>query len=326
MKVAMINDELEKRTILVSDAIREFLPIKHPESLYEASRHLLDAPGYKIPSAMLLLAGEAVGGDKTSLIPAAVSIELIHSYTCIHDDILDNSKKRYGLPAVHTRWGVNNAIVAGDILIAYAFEFMTQVRAENSLKLLAWDILAKACTTISEGQWLDSKLFMDKEKVSEDEYLEMIEMKAGALFGASASIGAVLAGGSEEAIGRLEQFGRLIGKGFQLHDDVLDITSAEEETGKIYGGDIIEGKKTLMIIHALDQGAKVDFIGKVGTTSKDIDRARSILEDIGSIKHSRERAIQFVECGKKALKALPDSDAKSILLDLADYMIGKRHK
>jgi geranylgeranyl diphosphate synthase type I len=322
----MINDELEKRAILVSDAIRKFLPIKHPETLYEASRHLLDAPGYKISSAMLLLAGEAVGGDQTSLIPAAVSIELIHSYTCIHDDILDNSKMRYGLPAVHTLWGVNNAIVAGDTLLAYAFEFMTQVKAENSLKLLAWDILAKACTTISEGQWLDSKLFMDKEKVSEEEYLEMIEMKTGALFGASASIGAVLSGGSKEAIRGLEQFGRLIGKGFQLHDDVLDITSAEDETGKVYGGDIIEGKKTLMVIHALDHGSNVDFFGKEGVTLKDIDRARSILEDIGSIDHSRKKAIQFVESGKLALKTLPNSDAKSILLDLADYMIGKRHK
>jgi len=321
----MINDDLEMRATSVSNAISTFLPIAHPEMLYKASRYVLDEPGKRIGSSMLLLAGEAVGGNPMNLIPASVCIEMIQGAVIIHDDILDNSKIRHGLPTVHTLWNESKAIVAGDALFAHAFKVLNLVKAESGLKLAALNILAEACTTINEGQWLDLN-FMDQENVSEEEYLEMIGKKTGAFFSASASIGAVLSGGSAKEIEGLEQFGRLTGIGFQLHDDILDITESEDRIGKKYGGDVIEGKKTLIMIHALDHGIKVDAFGKKDATPQEIDQAQSILQDCGSIDFARAKAAKFIEGGKKALDVLPESDAKSILLDLADFMIGRTYK
>lgn len=319
----MLNAEMRKTATLVSGAIDQFLPVVHPRGLYEASRHPVTAHGKRLRPFMLLKAGEAVGGDPIGLLPAATSIELVHNYSLIHDDIIDNGEIRHGLPTVHTLWGIPGAILAGDTLNAKAFQILNLVKAENGLKLAAMDILFNACTTICEGQWLDLE-FVDKEKVSEEEYLEMIEKKTGALFGASASIGAVLSNGSAETVERLKKFGKLTGMGFQLQDDVLDLTGTEK-FGKKHGKDLIEGKKTLIMIHALDHGVNLDVFGKKDATSQEIDLAQSILEESGSLDFVRAKAVEFTEKGKQALDTLPESDAKSTLLKLADFMIGREY-
>jgi geranylgeranyl diphosphate synthase type I len=320
----MIENELVKRATLVSSDINKFLPTKYPSMLYEASRYLLNHQGKRIRSSTLLLAGESLGGDPMNLIPAAIAVELIHNYTLIHDDIIDNAMIRHKKPTVHEKWTVPRAILAGDTLNSKAFEILNLVKADSDLKSAAIDVLAKACTTISEGQWLDLDL-MDNEKASEKDYLEMIEKKTGALLGASASLGAILSGGTARAIEGLEKFGRLTGMAFQLYDDILDITTPEEILGKRQGGDIIEGKRTLIIIHALNHGINVDFLGKKDLTLQEINKIRSILEDCGSIDYSKAKASEFAEKGKQTLDALPESNAKSILLDLTDYNISRKY-
>jgi len=273
---------------------------------------------------MLLIAGEAVGGDPMGLAPAAVSIELIHNFTLIHDDIMDNANIRRGRPSVHVLWGTSGAILAGDTLYSKAFQILGKTRAGDGLILESMDILSRTCTAICEGQWLDLE-FEEREMVSEDEYMEMIEKKTGVLYGASASIGAVLAGGSAKEARGLERFGRLTGMGFQIQDDVLDLTAPENVLGKKRGGDLIEGKKTLIMIHALGHGVEVDVFGRPDAAPQDIDSAISKLEKSGSIEYARNRAVELVEKGKKALDVLPDSDAKSLLLELADYMIHRKY-
>jgi geranylgeranyl diphosphate synthase type I len=155
--------------------------------------------------------------------------------------------------------------------------------------------------------------------------MEMIEKKTGILYGASAGIGAILSGAPIEVVRGLDEFGRLTGMGFQIQDDVLDLTAPESVLGKRRGGDLIEGKKTLIAIHAFDHGVRLDIFGKKDATPGDIENALAALERSGSIDYARSRAVDLVERGKRALDVLPDSPAKSLLRSLADYMISRRY-
>jgi len=320
----MMEDELEKRAALVTDAIEQLMPVVHPRGLYEASRHLVDSGGKRLRPSMLLLAAEAVGGEAAALAPAAVSIELIHNFTLIHDDIMDNADVRRGRLAVHKIWGESGAILAGDTLYSKAFQVLGMTPAEPGRILRAMNMLSRTCTSICEGQWLDME-FESRDRVSEAEYMEMIEKKTGVLYGASAGMGAILAGASDEVVSAMDLFGRLTGMGFQLQDDVIDLTTPEKVSGKRQGGDLIEGKKTLIIIHALANNVPVQVFGKKESTAEQIQQSIAVLQKSGSIEYARSRAEEMVAQGKKALQVLPDSDAKTTMLELADFMIRRRY-
>jgi geranylgeranyl diphosphate synthase, type I len=319
-----LDSELQVRADLVTAAIEELLPIAHPRPLYEAGRHLVDAGGKRLRPSMLLLAGETVGGDAAALAPAAVSIELIHNFTLIHDDIMDNANVRRGRPAVHKIWGQSGAILAGDTLYSKAFWILGMTKARNDLVLGAMNMLSKACTAICEGQWLDME-FESKERVCEAEYMEMIEKKTGVLYGASAGIGSLLAGASPQVIAALDEFGRLTGMGFQLQDDVIDLITPEKVSGKKQGGDLIEAKKTLIMIHAFANDVAVPVFGKRDATTEQIHESIASLQNSGSIEYARSRAEEMVQNGKRALQVLPDSKAKATLLELADYMVRRQY-
>ena len=320
----MMDKELEKRAALITATIEKMIPVVHPEGLYEAGRHLVDSGGKRLRPSMLLLAAEAAGGEPASLAPAAVSIELIHNFTLIHDDIMDNADVRRGRAAVHKLWGVPGAILAGDTLYSKAFQVLGKTPAEPELILGAMNVLSGTCTAICEGQWLDME-FEKRDRVSEEEYMEMIEKKTGVLYGASASMGALLAGASDDVVRGLDEFGRLTGMGFQLQDDVLDLTAPEKILGKRRGGDLVEGKKTLIMIHAFAHGVNVDVFGRKDATPEQIEEAISVLEKGGSIEYARSRSVEMVAKGKRALDVLPESPAKALLLELADYMIRRRY-
>ncbi|VVB72501.1 Geranylfarnesyl diphosphate synthase [uncultured archaeon] len=320
----MMERELERRAALVSGAIEQLLPIVHPRGLYEASRHLVDSGGKRLRPSMLLLAAEAVGGEATLLAPAAVSIELIHNFTLIHDDIMDNADVRRGRPAVHKIWGESGAILAGDTLYSKAFQVLGMTPVQPELILGAMNVLSRTCTDICEGQWLDIE-FESRERVSENEYMEMIEKKTGVLYGASASMGAILAGGSPQVAAALDEFGRLTGMGFQLQDDVIDLTASVTVSGKRQGGDLVEGKKTLIMINAFAKGINVEAFGKRDATPEEIQKGILQLEECGSIDYARSRAEEMVAKGKRALGVLPDSKARALMLEMADYMIRRGH-
>ncbi|MBN1234748.1 MAG: polyprenyl synthetase family protein [Methanotrichaceae archaeon] len=319
-----LDRELGRRAALVTGAIEELLPVVHPRPLYEASRHLVDAGGKRLRPSMLLLAGQAAGGEAEALAPAAVSIELIHNFTLIHDDIMDNADVRRGRPAVHKLWGQSGAILAGDTLYSKAFQVLGMTKARPDLILGAMNMLSRTCTAICEGQWLDME-FEARDRVFEAEYMEMIEKKTGVLYGASAGIGALLAGANPQVVAALDEFGRLTGMGFQLQDDVIDIITPEKVSGKRQGGDLIEAKKTLIMIHAFAHNVPVPVFGKKDATTEEISEAISLLEKSGSIEYARSRAEEMVEKGKRALQVLPDSKEKATLLALADYMIRRRY-
>jgi len=323
--MVILDDELRARAGMISEAIEDLLPVVHPKELYEAGRHLVDAGGKRLRPSMLLMAAEAVGGDPKVVVPAAVSIELVHNFTLIHDDIMDNAETRRGRPAVHVKWDEAGAILAGDTLYSKAFEILTAADVPSPQDMVASvKMLARTCAAICEGQWLDME-FERRDQVTEPEYLEMIEKKTGVLYGAAAWMGARLSGAPDHQAEGLERFGRLVGMAFQIQDDVLDLTAPTEVLGKPRGGDLAEGKKTLIMIHAMAKGAEIEIFGQRNASSQEIEAALEALQASGSIDYARKKAVSLVEEGKEALAVLPDSEAKALLLELADYMISRSY-
>ncbi|MFB6206196.1 MAG: geranylfarnesyl diphosphate synthase [Haloglomus sp.] len=335
---------VEERRELVNEAIPEHLPIEPPERLYEASRYLLDAGGKRLRPTVLLLAAEAVTdtetlsepysafpdctGDELDVMAAAVSIEVIQSFTLIHDDIMDDDDLRRGVPSVHREYDLSTAILAGDTLYSKAFEFMLQTDAPAARATEALDELATTCTEICEGQALDVE-FEERGDVDTDEYLHMVEYKTAVLYAAAAAIPAMLVGADQEVVDALHGYGLDVGRAFQIQDDLLDLTTPSEKLGKQRGSDLVENKKTLITVHARDNGVDVatlvdaDDTGEV--TEAEIDAALARLREAGSLDYARERAEALVERGKRRLDVLPDNEARATLCDIADFLIEREY-
>ncbi|MDQ2049673.1 polyprenyl synthetase family protein [Natronolimnohabitans sp. A-GB9] len=334
---------VRERRELVNDAIPAELPIQRPERLYEASRYLLDAGGKRLRPAVLLTTAEALADveplstdyrefptlhddadDTIDIMDAAVSVEVIQSFTLIHDDIMDDDDLRRGVPAVHREYDLETAILAGDTLYSKAFEIMLETGAEPDRLVDALDVLATTCTKICEGQSLDVT-FEQRDDVSPEEYLEMVEQKTAVLYAASACLPAILLGADDETVDALYGYGLDIGRAFQIHDDVLDLTVPSEKLGKQRGSDLVENKQTLITVHAREQGVDVENLVDTddvdAVTEAEIDDAVARLETVGSIDYANDRARELVEQGKARLEVVPDNEARMLLEELADYLI-----
>ncbi len=323
VEVNQLKEEISKRSRIIDRAISELLPQKEPDGLYKATRHLLKAGGKRLRPVMSLIVAEALGEDYEKILPAAVAIETIHNFTLIHDDIMDRDEMRRGVKTVHVLWGEPTAILAGDTLFAEAFYLLTfcDVESENLVK--ASRMLADVCVKICEGQFLDMS-FEKREMVSEEEYIEMVTKKTSVLIAASCAIPAVLFGEKEEIVNALWDFGINCGIGFQIHDDVLDLVG-KDKTGKDWGSDLIEGKKTLIAIKAFRDGNIPKIFGKRRASPEEIEEAVRMLKEKGAIDYASSKAEEFVEKGKKRLEVLPDSEAKKLLIGIADYLIKREY-
>jgi len=335
-----VLEAVGQRRELVNDAIPEELPITDPERLYEASRYLLDAGGKRLRPTVLLLVAEALAdveplsadyrsfpslnGSAVDVMAAAVSVETIQSFTLIHDDIMDDDDLRRGVPAVHREYDLETAILAGDTLYSKAFEIMLDTDAQADRTVRALDVLATTCTNICEGQALDVEFETSSGVLTED-YLEMVEQKTAVLYGASACVPALLLGADDETVEQLYGYGIDVGRAFQIQDDVLDLTVPSEKLGKQRGSDLVEGKQTLLTLHAREQGVDVDSLVDAksveSVTEAEIDDAVAELEAAGSIDYARDTASELVETGKERLEVLPDNEARHLLEQIADYLI-----
>ena len=310
----------------ITKTIEEELSIITPDNLAEASVYLTRAGGKMLRPALTLITAEAVGGDKKSALKSAAAIELIHTFSLIHDDIMDQDDMRRGMPSVHKVWGDDVAILAGDTLFSKAFEIITAsegTTSDQNNKALA--TVADACVKICEGQALVMG-FEERFDVSEDEYMEMIFKKTGALIAAATKAGAIMGGASDEVIDAMYEYGRLIGLAFQIQDDYLDLASDEETLGKPIGSDIGKGKMTIIAINGIssagDDSEKLLEILKDDNNSKeDIDLAIGILTKCGAIEYARNLALNSVKQAKEVLEILPDSSSKQVLVDIADFVL-----
>ncbi|WP_435153341.1 geranylfarnesyl diphosphate synthase [Haladaptatus sp. DFWS20] len=340
----LVMQTVEQRRELVNEAIEEDLPIVEPQRLYEASRYLLDAGGKRLRPTVSMLVADALAdvepmseayrkfpaldGTEVDIMAAAVSIEVIQSFTLIHDDIMDDDDLRRGVPAVHRAYDTETAILAGDTLYSKAFEIMLDTDATPERCVRALDVLASTCTKICEGQALDVA-FEERPDVLPEEYLEMIENKTAVLYGAAAKVPAVLLGADDDVVDALYQYGIDVGRAFQIQDDVLDLTVPSEKLGKQRGSDLVENKQTIITLHARNQGVDVDGlvetddVGEV--TEAEIEEAVQQLEDAGSIDYAREKAQELVQGGKDRLSVLPDNESRYLLEEIADYLIERGH-
>lgn len=341
-----VEDAVASRREIINRHIDTYLPLADPERLYEASRHVLKAGGKRLRPTILLVAGEAItetpptteeyqsfptvrdGEDPIDLLAAAISVEVIQSFTLIHDDIMDDDRMRRGEEAVHVAFDEETAILAGDTLYSKAFEIMLDTGAPADRGLDALDRLAATCTHISEGQSLDVT-FEHKETVSTEEYMDMVDRKTAVLYAASAAIPAILLGADEETIAALEAFGRSIGKAFQIQDDVLDLTTRSETLGKQRGSDLIEGKRTIITQHAREQGLTVDALiegsDPASVTDAEMDAAVAELEAAGSIEYARNLAEELVSDGIDELDVLPQNEASQRLEQIGTYLIDRSY-
>ncbi|MCL9817853.1 geranylfarnesyl diphosphate synthase [Natronocalculus amylovorans] len=329
-----------ERRELVNSAIDKELPLQKPERLYEASRYILEAGGKRLRPTVTLLAAESLADVEPLSTPyrsfptlsdgaidmmkAAVSIEIIQSFTLIHDDIMDDDDLRRGVPSVHKQYDTSTAILAGDTLYSKAFEIMTNTGAAPEDALESMRLLSTTCTEICEGQALDVS-FEGRDSVLPEEYLEMVELKTAVLYGAAAAVPAVLMGADGDVVDALYQYGIDSGRAFQIQDDVLDLTVPSEKLGKQRGSDLVENKETLITLHAKQQG--VDVANLIDTTDPEsvtedaIDEAVAELEAVGSIAYAREMAEDLTDRSKAQLEVLPDNHARTLLCEIADYLI-----
>jgi len=261
-----------------------------------------------------------------AVMAAAVAVEVIQSFTLIHDDIMDDDDLRRGVPSVHREYDLSTAILAGDTLYSKAFECMLRTDAPPERSVAAMEELATTCTRICEGQSLDVE-FEGRDDVTVEEYLEMIESKTAVLYAAAASIPAILLDADAATREALQGYGLDVGRAFQIQDDLLDLTTPSDRLGKQRGSDLAENKRTLVTLHARQQGVDVDGLvdaeSPEALTDAAVERAVERLEAAGSIEFARETALDLVASGRANLETLPEGAARDRLTDIAAYLVDR---
>ena len=220
-----------------------------PKELYEPIAYMLAMGGKRIRPNLLLISCKLFNGNLKDALPAAIAIELFHGFTLIHDDITDNAPLRRNKPSVHAKWNSNIALLSGDAMLIKAYEYIAKVPGAHLPIVLS--IFNDTALKVCEGQQFDMN-YETQKKVSIDDYLHMISLKTAALLATSLEMGAILGGASAKDAVRMKVFGGNIGMLFQLQDDILDVFGEQEKVGKQTGGDIINNKKTFLLLKALE--------------------------------------------------------------------------
>jgi geranylgeranyl diphosphate synthase type I len=288
--------------------------------LNKAAAHLLAAGGKRLRPAVLMLAADAVKpGSSDELLHAALALEVTHTFTLIHDDIMDDDRLRRGVPTVHTQWDMPTGILAGDVLYSRAFEHICMTNGKDDAKVRAITMLAKACADICEGQHMDMS-FEHRTDVDEPEYMEMVRKKTGVLYAAAAAIGAVLAGGNAVQVKALYNFGLNTGVAFQIQDDLIDLLTPSEKSGKDQASDLREGKQTLLMIRAREKGLDLRKYQRE-LSPDDIREAIRELTDAGVIDEVKKIASDLVSDSNRHLSVMPASKERQLLMEVGEFFV-----
>jgi geranylgeranyl diphosphate synthase, type I len=333
MKASSIKSELESYASTVNEFILRSIDGK-PKELYQASSHLIRTGGKRLRPFMVIKSCEMLGGTVKRALPAAAAVELVHNFTLVHDDIMDNDEMRHGTATVHRSYGMPLAILAGDILFSKAFELLYNGRKVGIPDRAITEMVGKvsvACIEICEGQAIDVGNASSSKFPSDKQYIDMIGKKTAALFKVSCALGALSAPNhSEQDVENLSSFGNNIGIAFQLVDDLIGVVGDPKLTGKAAGNDIREGKKTYPILLALRnaKGEEKDRILKVfGAKDKasaaDIREAVRVISDIGIDQGVRDAAREYMNKALRSIEGYGDSDARRSLKFSADFVVGR---
>lgn len=308
---------------LVENRIERALTHSDPPRLSGAMMHLIEGGGKRLRATLPWLVAKAVGDTHSGLLDVGAAIEIIHNFTLVHDDIMDDDDVRRGRPAVHVEYDLPTAINAGDAMLAIAFEAMAVAEGiEPDLLPFLVKRIGRMVRKCSEGQQLDIE-FEDREVVSEEEYIEMIHGKTAAMFLTCAEVGSHLAGADEEIIQCMHDWGLALGLCFQLMDDLIDVLSDSDTLGKPSGSDVAQGKRTLMVIHALRQPtseAKDDLLAVLGkgdnVTAEQVARGHQALHDLGSIEYAKVKAEAYHRKAHDCLDRISENPALRALREL----------
>lgn len=299
-----------------------------PRDLYKAASHLIEHGGKRLRPYMVVKSCELLGGNVKQAMPAAAAIEMVHNFTLIHDDIMDNDEMRHGVPTVHMKFGIPVGILAGDLLFSKAFEIisLSYPRTPKKVTLSLVSTLAVACRDVCEGQALDINMAISKSIPAEREYIKMIEKKTSSLFVASCVMGAIAANTKQRDVRKLSIFGKNLGVAFQIVDDLIGVIGDPKITKKPVGNDIREGKKSLPILLAIkmaDEQEKKTILSSFGNTSaskSEVEKAVETITSIGIEKVIRQKAVYHSNTAKKSISSY-DNPARKELLSLLDFVV-----
>lgn len=299
-----------------------------PKEFYASVWELIHRGGKRFRPAFTFLACECVGGRRQDAIEAAAAVELLHNMTLVHDDIEDESELRRGKPCIHKIYGVPTAINAGDAMLIKVFEIANSSKIPLDRRNVLVSRVAKRAYEITWGQAFEFSMW--KRKVfTEEEVIRLLRNKTGALTRLSTESGAISGGGSQEQLDALGEFGETIGVAFQIVDDVLNLTGDEKEYGKEIGGDIREGKKTIMAAHVLKTANSQDrktfnlLLGKSRISKSEIRRAIGLYNKYDSIQYAKSKANLYLETARKELGRLPSNQARDSLETLSKFLVSR---
>ena len=279
----LYREEINKNLLTVYD--------EGPISLVEPINYVLSGKGKRIRPLLTLFTTESFGAPRVDALPSALAIEILHNFTLVHDDIMDEDNIRHGKETVHLKWDVGSAILTGDAMLSLALKLL-QKSTKNRLKLM--NSFIDGLLAVCEGQAYD-KEFESKDNVTIDEYIKMIDLKTGYLIGLSAELGAISAGVDQAYVKYVHDYGRLIGRAFQIQDDLLEIFSNAKNMGKSLESDLILGKKTYLMIKAKESYA-TEVENALAVAIDDFDEGLKQVRNILIQSGIRQEAESLVKC------------------------------
>ena len=303
---ALITASLESDVMLVS----------------QVSQYIVMSGGKRLRPLIVLLAARALGYDGDQHIRAAAIIEFIHTATLLHDDVVDSSSRRRGKDSANTVFGNQASVLVGDFLYSRAFQMMVEI---GDMRIMR--ILADATNTIAAGEVMQLMNVHDPD-TTEDDYRQVIYRKTARLFEAGAQIAAVLCGESADVVSSMANYGRHLGTAFQLVDDALDYDASSDELGKNIGDDLAEGKATLPLIYAMQNGSddeKAIIRSAIVEGGLDqLDRITSIIHSTGALQYTAEKAQEAAKLAIESLNSLAPSEHREALVQIAELSVQRR--
>lgn len=312
----------------IEDAIKSMPISEEPKSLYEPIQYILSLGGKRVRPLLTLMAANLFTNDVNVALSSAIAIEVFHNFTLLHDDLMDKSNMRRGEPTVHKKWSANTAILSGDAMLIEAYKYIANVSPDVLPQTLS--LFTKTSMEVCEGQQYDMD-FEERNDVSVDEYIAMIRLKTAVLLGCSLKLGAIVSNSSDEDSDNLYDFGINIGLAFQLKDDLLDVYGESAKFGKKLGGDILNNKKTFLLIKALElsndnqRKELQDWIkADVYDDSEKISAVKKIYDALNLKKVAESLMKKYYLAALNSLSAVSVSEErKKELIYLADSLMNR---
>lgn len=301
---------------------------KYPYSLFDPLNYIMAGGGKRVRPILVLLSCEAFGGNIQNALYAAIAVEILHNFTLVHDDIMDNANTRRGKETIHRKWDVNAAILVGDELIGLSYRSLLRTSSGNI------EGVVKAFTDgvieVCEGQALDKEFELSTD-VSLSDYKIMIRKKTAELLRTSSVMGAIIGNADQSGIEAISEYSENIGLAFQIQDDLLDVIADEGEFGKKIGGDILERKKTFLYLKALEilNGSKKDeflyLYNTAGEPDEKIKKVVNIYNDICVVESARKEIEEYTGKANRTLQGLPGDNASKLLLSFSDMLLNRSY-